>query len=302
MIKEKVLITGFNGQLSNVLTTHLDTSKYELYYLTSSKNTSDSKNIFYWNIKRNHIDKEALINTKHIIHLSGFNIENSWTKRNKKIMFDSRIDSSKLLYNECLKSNIKLQTFISASAMGYYGFSQAEKKNENNIAGNDWLSKLCVKWEKCADNFKLINSRVIKLRLSLLIDKNNGVLKKTLLGYKFGIGLILGNGKQNFPWIHIKDAAKFIEFSISKKNIKGVFNVAAPEDISHYQFIKTIQQVAFNKSTCIHIPYAIINLLFWKKKKLILNNTSLCIKKMESTNFIWDYSTIKQALKAELNS
>ena len=124
MIKEKVLITGFNGQLSKVLATDIDTSKYELYYLTSNKNISDSKSIFYWNINSNYIEKKALINTQHIVHLAGLSISKRWNKKNKQIMYKSRVNSATLLYKKCKQFKIYPKTFITASAMVYYGYGK----------------------------------------------------------------------------------------------------------------------------------------------------------------------------------
>lgn len=268
-------------------------------YLTHSKKKC-SKNVFYWNTTNKYIDRQALKGTKHIIHLSGLSIDSVWTKKNKTIMYQSRIDTSELLYQECISNNIQIKTFISASAMGYYGFNQNGLKKEQDKAGESWMSELCVKWEEKADNFKLIGARVIKLRLSLLIDKNSGILHKTCLSFLFGIGINLGHGKQQLPWIHIKDAAKFITYAIQQKSIHGVFNLASPQQISYYQFIKTIQKIKYQNSLLITIPEILLNFIFPQKKVLLMNNISLSIKKLKHTEFEWDFPTIKKAIEHEL--
>ena len=213
-MKEKILITGFNGYLAKILEDTLDNNIYHLHYLTTKKAQS-SKNIFYWNINANYIDPNALMNTTHIIHLSGFNISNRWTAKNKKIMFDSRVKGSALLYDQCIQLDIKPKTFISASAMGYYGFNQTGLKDENQPPGNDWMSNLCLNWERMADQFERLGTRVCKLRFSLIIDEKSEIMKKINLGFKFGIGLIFGSGKQAFPWVHSHDACSFINHLIN---------------------------------------------------------------------------------------
>mgnify|MGYP001437144849 CR=1 FL=1 len=217
-MKEKVLITGARGAVAKKLSYLLDEEKYSIFYLTTNKNCRKN-NEFYWNLCDNKIDPLALKNVNHIIHLSGYNISHSWTSKNKKIMFDSRVKTAKLIYNECYSMNIKPQTFITASAMGYYGFESSGMKKENDTAGEDWMAQLCVEWEKTANKFKTLGVRIIKLRLSLVLDKDSGVLNKILLGYKFGVGVVFGNGTQPFPWIHIKDVTRFIIFSMKEKNI-----------------------------------------------------------------------------------
>ena len=298
-MKEKVLITGFNGNVAKTLEKTLNHSVYEIAFLTSNKKDC-AKNIFYWDTNKNYIDPEALVNTAHIIHLAGFNITNSWTSKNKQKMFNSRVETSKLLYTVCEENNIKPLSFISASAMGYYGFESQGIKKENDRPGQDWMAQLCVEWEKAADNFKSMETRVIKLRLALIIDKNSGILQKTCLGFRFKTGLIFGDGSQSFPWIDIKDVAEFIIFTIQNKTIEGVFNLAAPEKNTYNNFIKTVQTIKFRKSILLKIPKNLIDFFLPEKKSLLLNNTSLSTTKIESTGFTFTYHTLKECITARL--
>lgn len=216
-------------------------------------------------------------------------------------MHESRVQASKILYQECLNKNIKIKTFISASAMGYYGFNQNGIKKETDEPGNDWMSDLCVDWEKKADNFKSIGARVIKLRFSLILDKKSGLLNKTCLSFMLGIGVKFAAGTQQLPWIHIHDASKFILYALKTKSIKGVFNVASPHKISYYEFIKTIQKIKYPKSILIKMPIVLIKLIFPQKKVLLLNNISLSIEKMKKSKFKWEFPTIEHAIKQELS-
>jgi len=294
-MKETVLITGAGGLLAKQLGALLQSQKYQIKYLSSNKKLL-SKKVFYWNYKKKYIDSKALQNANHIIHLSGFSISNKWTSKNKQLMYDSRIKTSQLIYYECKKLNIKPETFISASAMGYYGFNKNDLQHETELHGQNWMGKLCFDWEKAADNFNRIESRVIKLRFSLIIDKNAEIIHKTCLGYKFGLGFIFGSGNQSFPWIHIKDVTKFILFAIKKTSIKDVFNITSPQKISHYEFVNTFKKIKYKKSILIHIPKCIINMFLRGKTALLFNNIQLSEKKMKQSGFTWNYPTIKKAL------
>ena len=298
-MKEKILITGYNGNIAQKLNSILDRNRYEVFFLTTKKKKC-SKNIFYWNLTEKYIDPNALKNVKHIIHLSGYNIENNWSLKNKKLMYDSRVKTSNLLYQSCIKLNIKPETFISASAMGYYGFNQTGEKNEQSQCGADWMAILCEKWEQAADKFKSIGSRVIKTRLSLIMDKNSGILKKINLGFKFKLGIVFGNGSQLFPWISIDDAANFISHAINQENIQGTFNLASPNQKSYYHFIKMIQRSKYPNSLIIKIPRFIIELLLIQKKVLIFNNISLDTRKLQSTRFKFKYTTIEKLIEEQI--
>ena len=297
-MKEKILITGFNGCLAKTLEDTMDKNIYQLNYLTTKKSQC-SKNIFYWNINANYIDPNALLNTTHIIHLSGFNISNRWTAKNKKIMFDSRVKGSALLYDQCVQLKIKPKTFISASAMGYYGFNQKGIKDENQPPGNDWMSELCVNWERMADQFESLDTRVCKLRFALILDKKSKIMKKINLSFKFGIGLILGSGNQAFPWIHSHDACSFINHLIQNNDARGVFNVASPRYNSYYEFIKSMQVIKYPRSMLMHIPKIIIDYLMLQKKSLLFNDIKLNVNKMRKTGFNCRYKTLEDLMKED---
>ena len=299
-MKEKILITGYNGSLSKRLSNVINKDIYDIKYLTTQKKYC-SKNVFYWNINDNYIDESAIIDTKHIIHLAGYNISNKWTKSNKEKMYKSRVHSSKLLYESCLRLNIKPKTFISASAMGYYGFNQSGIKKETDYSQKDWMSTLCFDWEKMADQFNFLDTRVCKLRLALILEKNSEIIQKTKLGFHFGMGIIFGDGKQPFPWIHIDDVVNFIIFTIGNQTIKGTYNIASTEQTSFYQFIKAFKKVCFNNSILIYIPRFIIKLALKEKTKLIFNGFYLSVEKMQKTKFKLKYNTIEEAINDEIN-
>ncbi|MBF26162.1 MAG: TIGR01777 family protein [Flavobacteriales bacterium] len=299
-MKETILITGYNGSLSKRLSNEINKDIYNIKYLTTQKKYC-SKNVFYWNTNNNYIDESAIIDTHHIIHLAGYNISNRWTKSNKEKMYESRVYTCKLLYESCLRLNVKPKTFISASAMGYYGFHQSGIKKETDSPQKDWMSTLCLDWEKMANQFNILNTRVCKLRLALILEKDSEIIQKTKLGFHFGMGAVFGDGKQPFPWIHIDDVVNFIIFTLRNQTIKGTYNVASTEKTSFYQFIKAFKKVRYNNSILIFIPRFIIKWILREKTKLIFNDFYLSVEKMQKTKFKLKYDTIEKAIDKEIN-
>ena len=294
-MKEKVLITGAGGLLAKNLGKVLLHYGYNVCYLSSNKKNLCS-NIYYWNFKEKYIDNKALQNVDHVIHLAGYSISSQWTKKTKKLMKDSRIKTSQLIYNTFVNLKTYPKTFISASAMGYYGFNQNGIKNEKEKPGTDWMAQLCVEWENAADQFTKLGSNVIKLRLPLVLEKNAEILQKTLMSFYFGFGVIFSNGQQKFPWIHIEDVVRFIALALKNKKIKGVYNLASRDNISHYQFINTIKKVKYKYSILVYMPQVFIKFLFFKKHVLLLNDISLDTKKLQNDKFELNYPTIEKAI------
>tara|TARA_B100000902_G_scaffold395993_2_gene455862 strand:+ start:58903 stop:59829 length:927 start_codon:yes stop_codon:yes gene_type:complete len=297
--KEKILITGGSGNLAKVLKKRLEKSGYNVVFLTTNYNKSE-KSYYYWNITKKIIDPKALYECDHIVHLAGFNIMNRWTKSNKKKMYNSRVSGSKLIFEKCKENKINIKTFISASAIGYYGHSKKEIQHESNPPSNEWISKLAVDWEEAAKNFERINSRTICMRISLLIDKNSGYLKSLLLSMRLGIGAIFGNKKNIIEWIHIEDAARFIAFSIKNKKIKGAYNLSTENKISQKDFIYNIKKKYIPYSIIIKIPNIILKIIFGQRKSIIEGGLVISTQKLRKSGFEYKYPNIELALHKEL--
>ena len=295
-MKEIILITGANGSLAKTVK-ELLSNRYEIRNLTTNKKSVDKKSTFYWDITKKYIDTNALKNCKHIIHLSGYSILKKWTDKNKKLMHESRIGGAKLLFKKCKELNISPTTFISASASGIYGLTAIGLKTEKDEIGLDWVAKMANEWEISAQKFSELGTRVVNMRLSLLLSKNSGFLKYTLLSMKYGIGIITGEKKDPINWIHIDDVASFIKESIQKEQYQGTYNLANQYEISQEKFFKTIKKELFPYSLIIRLPIFCIRLVLGKRSMIINSKITLSVDKLKRSNFVWKYTRLEDVLK-----
>lgn len=290
-MKDIILITGANGNLAKVLTTFLD-KNYEIRFLTTNSKLATQDSCFHWNIKKGLIDINALKNCKHIIHLAGYPILNRWTERNKKLIYDSRIKSSNLLFKYCKKLNIKIDTFICASAIGIYPSFSKEEITEDATKGNNWVSQMVTDWEISAKDFKKIGSRVITMRIPLIFHPHSGFLKYTLLSMRYGIGLIIGNSNRIVNWIHTDDVSRFIMQSIENKNYDGAYNLACDKSITQKDFIKLIKDHLYPYAITIKIPKSIIKLFIGNRIDIITTNLSLNTNKLKQSGFTFKFNNL----------
>ena len=286
-MKESILITGATGSLAKYLSYYLSRD-FNLKFLTTKKNIVDNKKYFYWNIEKEFIDDQSIKNCKYIIHLAGYSILNRWTSKNKKLMYDSRVKSTKLLYNLVKQHKVNIQAFICASAIGIYENS-TDIINEDSTLGNSWLSNLAKDWEDSANKFKVLDCRVVLMRISLIFSKKDGFLKYNLLSMKLGIGAILGKKNGIINWMHIEDIARFIKFCIENKKLIGPFNLTVPEKISQYDFYLKMKKHIFFYALIFKIPNLFIRLLLGSRSEIFLSTFNLSSKKIESSGFRFKY-------------
>ena len=295
-MKERIIITGYSGSLAKI-TTALLKDDYEVIGLTSNKNTVNNKDIYYWNTSTNEIDEKALENCKHIIHLAGCPILKRWTKKNKILMHQSRIGAANLLFNKCKELNISPVTFISASAIGIYGLNAKGIKSEKDKIGTDWIARMASDWEESAQQFKQIGSRIVQMRISLLMNQETAFLKYNLLSMKLGVGVIIGSKEKKISWIHAHDAASFIKEAINNSNYKGAYNLATTEPISQGQFIKKIKEKLFPYALIIRIPFYLLQLFLGKRSQIINTDISIDVGKLKREGFIWKFYNFNEVLE-----
>lgn len=296
-MKEVVLITGANGMVAKRLSKILD-DRFKIRFLTRY---SSKDNEYEWNVKNGYIDINALQNVNHIIHLAGAGIaDGKWSKDRKKIILSSRVDSGKLILNALKKHQIKITSFISASAIGYYGTETTKNiYTEDMKKGNDFLSNVCYEWEKVAKTFKVekIAKRTVILRFGIVLSKEKGALKKMIVPIKLFFGAVLGKGNQYMPWIHINDLCLMIKFLLETPSLKGIYNAVAPNHITNKEFTRILSEHLNKPIFFPNIPKFIIKLIFGDSSILLLKGSRMSSKKIIEKGFKFKYSNLKKALQ-----
>lgn len=292
-----ILITGGTGLIGKSLVKKLKEQNHNVKILTRKKTENPEE--FYWNPEEKFIDEKAFENLDSIIHLSGANISERWTESYKKQLFSSRIDSANLLKEYCKKRNIHLKSFISASGINYYGtFTSDQVLDENSgILKHDFLAKLCVEWEKAAEDFSEISDRIVCLRTSMVLAKNGGafpMLKKTV---DFNIGSAVGSGKQWMNWIHVEDLVNMYIFVLENSELNGKFNAVADEIPTNEMFMKTLAKVSKKFFLPINVPSFVMKLAFGEMSSIILEGTRASNEKIKSNGFEFKYDKVKKAFE-----
>ena len=98
-----------------------------------------------------------------------------WTKSYKKKLLNSRVDTTKLLFEKIKDLKIKPESFISASAIGYYKLDTLEPQEEKDLPGKSFLSKLVQEWEDEISKFKSLKVRTTIFRIGLVFSKKGGI-------------------------------------------------------------------------------------------------------------------------------
>lgn len=297
---KKILIAGGTGFVGKQLIDFLVGKGYSIHVLTRKPRANPLENIhfFLWNIERQYIDKKAFEGVEILINLTGANIgEKRWTNDRKKEIIDSRIKSINLLYQYISENKFPINTFISSSAVGFYGAVTTDKTfAETSESGNDFLASVCQQWENAAFEFQDLGVRTVILRKGVILGKEGGMVKKLSPLAKLGINVSLGSGKQYLPWIDIRDLVRLYDFILSNTQLKGIFNAVATEQITMNDFSKVLLKSFGKKSFIPNAPAFVIRLLFGEMAVMLLEGSKVSNEKIKNAGFSFEFDTIEKSL------
>ncbi len=296
----KVLISGGSGLIGSQLSNSLQHKGYEVVHLSRDKNESSKFRTFNWNIESGFIEEGTFKNVKHIIHLAGAGIaDKRWTPKRKQELINSRVESANLIYQYLKTSNHKVESFISASAIGIYGFDTGGiLQTEDRLQlGDDYLATLTKKWEVAADQFSDLGARVVKLRIGLVLSNKGGILEKLLPVVKIGMGSAFGSGEQYMSWIHIDDLVRIFIEVVENAEIIGIYNAVAPNPVTNKDFIKILTRVINKPYFLPNTPKFVLKILLGELSSAITGGNNVSSNKIESTGFNFQFIELVEAMK-----
>jgi len=296
----KVLITGASGLVGKRLTELLLKKGYEVNILGRTRNQESKAktNSFVWDISKSEIDEKAFHGVSIIVHLAGAGIaEKRWTDERKSEIIKSRTQSAKLIF-EFLKNNKhEVKTFISASAVGYYGDCGDNVLTEEHNAGNDFLADVCKQWEKGAAQFSKLGIREARCRIGIVMAKNGGALPELTKTIPLGVASYFSKPNLYYPWIHLDDVCGIIIHTLENENMRGVYNTCAPEPLLMKSLMQEILRAKKSKAVLVPAPPLAIKLVLGEMSSLVLSSQRCSAEKILEAGYKFKFKEIARALK-----
>jgi uncharacterized protein len=294
---KKFIISGGSGLVGKRLC-ELLIQRGDSISLLSRNNQSHLIKKYVWDIEKSKIDLVWLNETDTIIHLAGAGVaDKKWTASYKKEIYDSRINSTKLLF-ETLKNNPHtVKTIVAASAIGIYGNELKDIVDESSPSANTFLAKVCKDWENEVLKFETIGIRVVILRTGIVLSKTGGFISEISKPIKMLLGSVFGNGKQLMSWIHIDDLCRMYIKAAEDENMSGIFNAVAPNPVSNSEVTKKIAVRLHKLLILPNIPAFVLTLVFGEMAGMLISDQNVSCKKIQTSGFDFKYSFIDSALE-----
>ncbi len=228
-----------------------------------------------------------------IINLAGAPVVGRWTKSYKKILFNSRIITTRKIVEAIGILDKKPQILISASAIGIYS-QHGEHTESNYHLADDYLAEICLAWESEAKKATPF-TRVAITRFGIVLGNGGGALKQMLPLFRKGLGGKIASGRQGFSWIHMYDVIHAMYFIINNKNAAGEFNFTAPDVVDNSRFTKLLAS-KLGKPAIFAVPLFALKLVFGEGSIAVAGGQFAKPQHLLEAGYEFDYPELSKAL------
>jgi hypothetical protein len=293
----KIAITGASGLVGTALRPLLTTGGHEAVPL--SRGTRGTKHDdAWWDPATGEVHGAALAGANAVVQLAGENVAaGRWTARQKRAIRDSRVGPTRRLAETLAKSPMRPDVFVAASAIGYYGNRGDAILTEDDTPGEGFLSDVCRAWEAATEPLAAAGTRVVHLRIGVVLSPRGGALAKMLTPFSLGAGGVIGSGDQYMSWIGIDDLVGMIYHALVTDSLSGPLNATAPNPVTNREFTETLGRV-LERPTLVPVPALALRLAFGEMADaLLLASTRVIPERALASGYRFRHERLEDALR-----
>ncbi len=228
-----------------------------------------------------------------IVNLAGEPIAQRWSDDSKRRMERSRIEAPRKFLDALAARRPRGAVYVSASAVGYYGTSETETFVEESPPGNDFLARLCIGWEREANRAAALGMRVAIVRTGIALDARGGALAKMLPAFRFGLGGIVGNGRQWLSWVHVDDLVGIYLKAIDEAD--GALNACAPNPVTNATFTVELGR-ALHRPVLLPVPTFALRAMLGEGADVLLLGQRVLPRRTQAAGYRFAFPEITDAL------
>jgi len=245
---------------------------------------------------------EDLAGAAALVHLAGEPIFGGpFTAARRRRIRDSRVDSTRALVEALgrVSPERRPNTFVCASAVGYYGSRGEELLDEDASAGDGFLAEVCRDWEAEARRAESQDVRVVSLRIGVVLAREGGALPQMALPFRLGLGGTLGDGRQWLSWIQADDLVELVRFAVREAGLRGPVNAVAPEPVRNAELTRALAR-QLHRPALFRVPGFVLRLVLGDLAGELLGSRRVVPRAAQEAGFRFRHPGLAEALAAEL--
>jgi uncharacterized protein (TIGR01777 family) len=251
MKTRRIILAGGNGFLGQNLREHFLQRGCDVLVLTRSPR--ESQNARHERLWDGHSLGEwvrELDGADVIINLAGRSVDCRYHARNRRLMMDSRVDSTRVLGEAIARCANPPRVWLNSSTATLYKHTFGPAWDEHGEIGatpeaQDAFSiEVATAWEREFNAARTPRTRKVALRSAMVLGHGaNSVFPVLCRLARVGLGGRMGSGQQYVSWIHAADFCRALNWLIDHDTFTGPVNVAAPNPVTNSEMMALVRGV-----------------------------------------------------------
>jgi uncharacterized protein (TIGR01777 family) len=296
----RIAVTGSSGLIGSALVPHLRAAGHEVQRVV--RRASSAPDEITWDPAKGTIDLAALNGVDGVVHLAGAGVgDHRWSDDYKREILNSRVDSTNTIVRAMQQVEHRPSVLVSASAIGWYGDTGDRIVDETAPAGSGFLADVVRAWEGASQVAVESGIRVVNPRTGLVVAKSGGAWARMFPLFKLGLGGKLGNGKQYWSWISLRDEVCALQFLLEQEHLSGPVNLTGPTPVTNAEVTSVMGHV-LGRPTLLPAPAFALKAALGEFSTEVLGSTRVVPAVLEQAQFRFQDSTIESAIRTALDS
>ncbi|MGW9070690.1 TIGR01777 family oxidoreductase [Streptomyces yangpuensis] len=294
----RIAVTGSTGLIGSALVRSLRADGHEVVRFVRREPAAPDE--ARWDPERGHVDPAGLAGCGAVVHLAGAGIgDHRWTAAYKRKIRDSRVLGTAAIANALAGLDEPPAVLVSGSAVGYYGDTGDRPVDEDTPAGHGFLPSVCVEWEAAAAPAREAGIRTAFARTGLVVAKEGGAWGRMFPLFRAGVGGRLGDGRQYWPYISLRDEVAALRHIIDTPSLSGPVNLTAPEPLTNRQVTAAMGRV-LRRPAVLPVPAVALRIALGEFSEDVLGGQRARPARLLESGFVFRDPGIEQAIRAAL--
>ena len=236
--------------------------------------------------------KEAIKDADVVVNLAGSPINTRWTRRNKRVIEESRFGVNTRLVEAMNQLEKKPAYFITASAIGIYQSKGIHTESSGSVAEN-FLASVVKVWEQPLSALHP-EIRAAVLRIGIVLGRDGGMLPIMARVSKAGVLPVMGSGNQIYSFIHMDDLISAMRFILEERE-EGVFHLTAPNPVDNATFTRSLAKYLGVK-IIFRMPEFVLKAALGESHIMVTEGPRVLPERLLQDEFVFRFADIDTAL------
>lgn len=298
MERSRIAVAGASGLIGGALARSLEADGHEVVRLV--RRAARAEDEVCWDPEGRYVDADGLAGCDAVVNLAGAGVgDRRWTDAYKERIRNGRVLGTAALAEAIAGLPEGPRVFVNGSAIGIYGETGDRAVDESAPSGRGFLPELCVEWEAAAAPAREAGVRTVFARTGLVVSGQGGAWGRLFPLFKAGLGGRMGDGRQYWSYIALRDEVAAIRYLIDTDGLSGPFNLTAPNPLTNREITAAMGRV-LHRPTLFPVPAQVLRTVLGEMAGDVLGSARVLPKRLLEAGFTFTYPEIEQAIRAAL--